>query len=149
MSTKRCNGCNKDRDIEDFNLKDRTKGTLQALCRFCIAEYGKEHYKNNKQAYIDKAKSRNKRIREENRTKLFAYLSQHPCVDCGQTDIRCLEFDHVRGNKTYNVATLIKNLASWSTIETEIAKCEVRCANCRRRKTLERGKWWRFGRTLP
>jgi ferredoxin len=25
----------------------------------------------------------------------------------------------------------------------EIAKCDVRCANCHRRVTAERGSWWR------
>ena len=83
---------------------------------------------------------------DENKRRLYTYLSSHPCVDCGQTDIRCLEFDHVRGNKSYSIATLIKRAASWSAIEAEITKCEVRCVNCHRRKTLERGKWWRFGR---
>ena len=143
MPTKRCNGCNKDRDIEDFNLKDRTKGTRQALCRFCIAEYGKEHYKNNKQAYIDKAKSRNKRISEENRTKLFAYLSQHPCVDCVETDPYVLEFDHVRGKKSNDIAKMVMDGYSWSTIEAEIDKCEVRCANCHRIRESEKGSSWR------
>jgi hypothetical protein len=104
MPTKHCNGCNQDRDIEDFNLKDRTKATRQASCRFCIAAYGREHYKNNKQVYIDKAKSRNKRISKENRTKLFAYLSQHPCVDCSETDPYVLEFDHVRGGRNQKIS---------------------------------------------
>jgi len=67
MPIKHCNGCNQDRDIEVFNVKDRTKGTRQALCRYCIAAYSREHYKNNKQAYIDKAIRRNKLISEESR----------------------------------------------------------------------------------
>jgi hypothetical protein len=30
-------------------------------------------------------------------------------------------------------------------IEAEIAKCDVRCANCHRRRTCERAGWWRQG----
>ena len=107
------------------------------------------HYRNNKQDYLDRALNRNARVKTENRQRLYAYLSEHPCVDCGVTDVRVLEFDHVRGNKSANIAGLLNNAVSWSTIEKEIAKCEVRCANCHRIKTNERGSWWRFGRTLP
>ena len=114
--------------------------------RVMIIKNSREHYKNNKQVYLDKTKKRNQRISEENRTKLFAYLSQHSCIDCSETDPYVLEFDHVRGNKTIAIARLLKRAISWSAIEAEIAKCEVRCANCHRIKTLKRGGWWRFGR---
>src|SRR5713101_3507910 len=80
-------------------------------------------------------KKRNQRISEDNRTKLFAYLSQHPCVDCGETDAHVLEFDHVKGKKSNNISKMVMDGYSWSTIETEIAKCEVRCANCHRIST--------------
>lgn len=143
MPSKRCNGCNQDRDIEDFNLKDKTKGTRHSLCRFCMAEYSRKHYKNNKQVYIDKTKNRNQRIREENRTKLFAYLSQHPCVDCGDTDVCVLEFDHVRGKKSGNISWMVGKGFSWATIEAEIAKCEVRCANCHHIRESEKKRSWR------
>lgn len=143
MPEKHCNGCNKGRDIEDFNLKDKSKGTRHTLCRFCMAEYSKEYYKNNKQTYIEKTKKRNQRISDENRTRLFAYLSQHPCIDCGHTDIRVLEFDHVRGNKLNNIAWMVGKGLSWSTIEAEIAKCEVRCANCHRIKESGKNHSWR------
>lgn len=78
-----------------------------------------------------------------NKRSLRAYLLKNPCVDCGQTDIRVLEFDHVHGNKSASITNLLKNAAPWSSIEAEIAKCEVRCVNCHRIKTGERGGWWR------
>jgi len=108
-----------------------------------MAEYSREHYKNNKQTYIDKTKKRNQRIIEENRTKLFAYLSQHPCVDCSETDPYVLEFDHVWGKKSKDIAKMVMDGYSWSTIEAEIAKCEVRCANCHRIRESEKGSSWR------
>lgn len=141
---KRCPGCGEERDAEkDFAWKNKAKGTRQRWCRLCQAEANKTHYQNNKLLYLERATTRNARMHTENTQKLHAYLSEHPCIDCGCTDIRCLEFDHVRGKKTANIAVLLKNAASWPRIEAEIAKCEVRCANCHRIKTLERGRWWR------
>jgi hypothetical protein len=143
-----CSGCGEERDAERvFAWKNKARGTRQHWCKFCQAEANKTHYQNNKQIYLDRAITRNARVNTENKQRLYAYLSTHPCLDCGQTDIRVLEFDHVRGDKILDIAKLLDRAISWSTIEAEIAKCEVRCANCHRRKTLERGKWWRFGRS--
>jgi hypothetical protein len=74
------------------------------------------------------------------------YLSTHSCIDCGNPDIRVLEFDHIHGHKVDEISHLLSQGYGWSAIEAEIAKCEVRCANCHRLKTMELGKWWRFGR---
>jgi len=143
-----CPGCGQERDTErDFAWKNKAKGTRQRWCKYCQAEANRTHYQNNKQVYLDRATTRNARVNTENKQRLYAYLSSHPCVDCGQTDIRVLEFDHIRGDKTLDIAKLLDRAISWSTIETEIAKCEVRCANCHRLKTMERGKWWRFSRS--
>jgi hypothetical protein len=143
-----CPGCGEERDAEqDFRWKYKDHGIRQRWCKYCQATANKDHYRNNKQEYLDRALTRNARVNTENRQRLYAYLSEHPCVDCGETDVRVLEFDHVRGNKSANIATLLNNAISWSTIEKEIAKCEVRCANCHRIKTNERGCWWRFGRS--
>jgi hypothetical protein len=79
----------------------------------------------------------------ENMSRISSYLAMHPCVDCGQTDIRLLEFDHVNGQKSHGIADLLSWGFNWSTIEAEIAKCEVRCANCHRIKTIERDRGWR------
>jgi hypothetical protein len=45
-----------------------------------------------------------------------------------------LEFDHVHGKKEGIIAVMLQN-NTWTTVSREIAKCEVRCANCHRRKT--------------
>jgi hypothetical protein len=141
---KLCSGCGEERDSErDFSWKNKAKGTRQRWCKFCQAEAMKTHYQNNKQVYLDRALGRNMRQNKENQQSLYQYLSDHPCVDCGQADIRVLEFDHVRGQKLYNISQLLGQGQSWETIQAEIDKCEVRCANCHRIKTSERGGWWR------
>ncbi len=84
---------------------------------------------------------RNDQIRTQQRELLLAYLATHPCVDCGERDVVCLEFDHVSGEKVRNIANMIGEY-SWTTIEAEIAKCEVRCANCHRRKTAKQHGYW-------
>lgn len=63
------------------------------------------------------------------------YLSKNPCIDCGEKDPLVLEFDHVRGRKKGGISDL-KRYSSKILLK-EIAKCEVRCANCHRRKTLK------------
>lgn len=76
-------------------------------------------------------RARNKAFRDE-------YLLTHPCVDCGEADPIVLDFDHVRGQKRYNVSPMWNSSYGLARIQAEIAKCEVRCSNCHRRKTHER-----------
>ena len=66
-----CPGCGQERDAEkDFRWRYKDRGIRQARCRYCQAESNKTHYQNNKQAYLDRAKSRNDRIIEENQRRL-------------------------------------------------------------------------------
>ncbi len=46
-----------------------------------------------------------------------------------------LDFDH-RGAKKANVSDLVLQRAPLHEIRAEIAKCDVRCANCHRRRTV-------------
>ena len=69
------------------------------------------------------------------------YLRANPCVDCGERDIVVLEFDHVRGEKKYNLSQMTSGAFGVATIQAEIEKCEVRCANCHRRKTAKDQGW--------
>ena len=71
----------------------------------------------------------------------MAYFRDHPCVDCGETDPVVLEFDHLR-DKKFGIATGIRN-RNWQDVLDEIAKCDVVCANCHRRRTTKRGGFLR------
>jgi 5-methylcytosine-specific restriction endonuclease McrA len=71
------------------------------------------------------------------------YLETHPCVDCGETDIVVLEFDHVTDDKVADINRMMHNTYSIKNIEAEIAKCEVVCANCHNRRTNRRGNMYR------
>ena len=79
----------------------------------------------------DKSIKRNKQFVEN-------YLKLHSCVDCGNSDIRVLDFDHIKGEKFYDVSHLVTKAYKLDKIINEINKCEVRCANCHRIVTKER-----------
>lgn len=72
--------------------------------------------------------------REEIKRRMMLFYKDHPCVDCGETDPRVLDFDHIN-TKRHNISTLLRKEYSWETILKEAANCEVRCANCHRIKT--------------
>jgi hypothetical protein len=63
----------------------------------------------------------------------FEFFGEHPCVDCGETDPLVLEFDHL-ADKRFNIAKGMRD-RSWQAVLDEIAKCDVVCANCHRRRT--------------
>jgi L-lysine 2,3-aminomutase len=72
--------------------------------------------------------------REKVKRKMMEFYKLNPCVDCGETDPRVLDFDHI-SNKKHNISTLLRKEYSWESILLEAKKCEVRCANCHRKKT--------------
>jgi hypothetical protein len=65
-------------------------------------------------------------------------------VECGESDIVVLEFDHQR-DKTLNVSALSREGYSLDRLKQEIAKCEAVCANCQRRRTAKQFGWYRLG----
>ena len=146
MEKRVCSKCRLAKETSKFPFRNKLKGSLHSYCLECGRLQGKDHYSRNVPYYVKKASARRKEFLEEINGKLYDYLEQHPCVDCGETDPVVLEFDHVRGQKTYNVSAMGWLVLSWDSLLREIAKCEVRCANCHRRKTAERRSSYRYKR---
>ena len=73
--------------------------------------------------------------RAESLRLLLHYLREHPCVDCGERDPVLLDFDHRDfGLEHLDVSTLVwRN--TWPSVKAEIARCDVRCADCHRHRT--------------
>jgi hypothetical protein len=82
-------------------------------------------------------KKRSDRMRLENKFRVLIHLLKHPCVDCGESDPVVLDFDHLR-EKRLNVSELANRAVAWDEVAAEMAKCEVVCANCHRRRSGER-----------
>lgn len=71
------------------------------------------------------------------RSWIKAYLQQHPCVDCGEDDIRVLEFDHIDpSQKDFTISRGVADGRGLKSIKAEVEKCEVRCCNCHRLRTI-------------
>ncbi len=127
---KTCNKCEGEQDISQFNWRNKKKGTFCSNCKTCQKEYSHQHYLSNKNNYKQRANIRNRHNRKVVAKYVYEYLTQHPCLDCGEENIIVLQFDHVRRTKRKTIATMIKHSYSIKTIQTEIDKCEIRCSNC-------------------
>jgi hypothetical protein len=132
-----CTKCGETKPLDAFPPVRRGEPKLQTWCRDCFAAYGREYYRKNREAQKTRLLQNSAIRRADNRIRAIDYLRAHPCVDCGETDIVVLQFDHLRDKKA-DVTAMITSGATWGAIEREIAKCEIRCANCHRLETARR-----------
>ena len=138
-----CGRCGEEKPLDDFAWRRKAKDQRDNYCRPCRAEYKQEHYRANRQRYIDNAAKRRVRMLEERIAWLVDYLDQHPCVDCGLDDVVVLEFDHLDPDeKEFPIARGLRD-RNWGDVLREIEKCDVVCANCHRRRSAERGGFLR------
>ena len=137
LPQRRCGRCGVEKPVSEFNWRRRHRGQRDNFCRPCHAEYKQEHYAANRQRYVDQARERKRIVAERRMRFLLDYFAEHPCRDCGEDDPVVLEFDHL-SDKAFNISHALP-FRAWATILAEIAKCDVVCANCHRRRTATRG----------
>ncbi len=92
------------------------------------------YYKNR----VDRI-ARKDRRRARLRQLLYTYKDDHcACCRCGEDRPPCLDFHHPE-KKTETISKMVNDGYSWSTIQAEIDRCLVLCANCHRIEHSDRG----------
>lgn len=116
---KECKTCKQVKELTEFSPHKGGKQGRQPRCRKCVhAETVKK-----KQAA---------------RAWLVDFFKSNHCSDCGNSDLRVLEFDHTQDNKRACVADLVARGYALHVVKEEVAKCDVVCANCHRIRTISR-----------
>lgn len=134
-----CSKCGTGKTSDQFNKSSRNKDGLHAYCRQCQSD----NYQSNKTTHRKRVKDRNKRVTSELRAIALKYLLTG-CVDCEEHDIVVLDFDHTDPKmKSSNISVLLRRAGSEQKFIEEIEKCQVRCANCHRKRTEKQRPSWR------
>ncbi len=141
-----CTKCFTQQPIENFPWKNRLLGIRHRVCKTCTAQRSKLWYHDHPEYQKKNVKENRESYLKQNREYAAEYLSTHPSVDCGEADPVVLEFDHRGGSgKVDHISKMLTQGYSLERIKSEIEKCDVRCANCHRRKTAKERGWFRGG----
>lgn len=141
---KLCGGCKKKLLTSNFWKSKQKKDGLLDWCKECRGTYLAEYYQKNKKKLQEKNRKVRIVLRRKRTLLVLKYLQTHPCVDCGETDPVCLDFDHVKGQKINDISGMISDTYSEKNILKEVEKCEVRCSNCHRKKTAKERDWYNY-----
>lgn len=99
----------------------------------------RRHYHRNAETIKARVQKNNVKLRIRNREFVNNIKSTTPCTDCGVIyPPYVMQFDHIVDGKRASIAHMVRAAVSIQTIQTEIEKCELVCANCHAERTHSR-----------
>ena len=114
METKICTKCGRELPIDQFNFRNKAKGTRRSECKECHTSYMKQKY-------------------QEKKNEVQAIKAQLSCAKCGDKRGYVLDFHHLNPEEKENtIARMLSNRYELNKVYDEINKCIVLCANCHR-----------------
>jgi 5-methylcytosine-specific restriction endonuclease McrA len=134
-----CSKCLVEKPDGEFFIRDKKTGRLHAQCKACYRAQRQlnysSHYAKYRDLYIRRAK---------NRREMLSYLSNKVCNDCGESDIRVLELDHIDPTqKKFSISQAVKLGYDWNSVVEELKKCQILCANCHKKRTAAQFGWYK------
>lgn len=139
----KCDQCKQWKEDEEFNWRFKSLGIRAKTCRECAHLHNKKYFEGPaKERHLEQVRERKEIARQVARAFVLAYLSTHPCEECAEDDVRVLEFHHT-GEKDMAVGAMVSGGYSVDRILQEISQCQVLCANCHRKITVEERGWFK------
>jgi len=134
---KKCISCGVNKSLDMFWKKAKNIDGRDNKCGECSKSYHRKIYSEN-----DKRKQNvreaEKRAIARNKKLVQEYKEKYPCVDCNISDTEVLSFDHIVGQKRFNISDGVQRGVGEETLLKEIAKCEIVCMNCHTKRTKRR-----------
>lgn len=131
-----CRRCLETKESSEFQKFSRNSDGLQPYCRNCKREVDRRCYERNPRRNYE----RNKFASSRNRLWLFHYLKTKKCEweDCEINDVDMLVLDHLNpSEKRIEVSKMVQCSYSLKTIQEEVAKCRILCANHHQKHTIQ------------
>lgn len=133
---KQCCRCGVVKDTSEFHRSALRKDGLQSYCRACKKKIDSEHNRRNPRRNYDRTREYSLR----NKRWLYEYLSTRRCEweGCDVSDPDMLVLDHLNPReKRGHVSSMVHSSWGLKSIQEEVAKCRVLCANHHQKHTIQ------------
>lgn len=127
---KKCTKCQRELPLDNFRWKNKSEGRRHAQCKECQRAQEKQHYQESRERRgsvrmtTDYQKSTNMYLVNKAR--------QVGCKKCGEKRFYVLDFHHRNNDEKVETINHMIKSASVQTLQRELEKCDVLCANCHR-----------------
>lgn len=114
METKICTKCGKELPLDQFNWRDKQRGTRRSECKYCHSAFMKVQYQKKKDIVQE-------------------LKAEDTCAKCGESRGYVLDYHHINpAEKARDIARMTSNKYALDKVYEEIKKCICLCSNCHR-----------------
>lgn len=132
---KTCSVCGHPKPLDSFHKSAKARDGRQSACKTCACARQKARYESDKPLHRAQVAARQQEISD-----FIDSLKVGPCLDCGDTHPPyCMDFDHRPDEiKSFGISEARNRGYSKERIIAEVAKCDLLCAICHRKRTFAR-----------